>query len=282
MTDYPGEQFPPAVDPDVEPGREPRPGENAEPDYDTEPGPDSHTPWVNPTLQGRPHTDPLLAGFTVYGDPTPEPDPEEDTEQAFEASLEEPERHSFVDDGPDDWSDDTSAAGDEPVPVAPSAGAAGGSTPGSAFPRPAGPTPGQAFPRPAATSATQSYTQQTPAAPAPRPGAYVPGAPAAPRPAAPSYTQQAPAAPTPAPPVPAAPAPSAPRPVVPVPAAPAAVVRAEERGEDEVHPLVEETMERLDGLRDKPVGEHADVYADLHERLQSALVEADADHGDRG
>jgi hypothetical protein len=41
-------------------------------------------------------------------------------------------------------------------------------------------------------------------------------------------------------------------------------------------------MERLDGLRERPVGEHAEVYADLHERLQSALVEADAEHGDRG
>ncbi|GAA2842838.1 hypothetical protein [Kribbella solani] len=48
------------------------------------------------------------------------------------------------------------------------------------------------------------------------------------------------------------------------------------------HPLVEETMGRLDGLRDRAVGEHAEVYADLHERLQSALVEADADQGDRG
>ena len=36
-------------------------------------------------------------------------------------------------------------------------------------------------------------------------------------------------------------------------------------------------MARLDELRDKPVGEHAEVYADLHERLQTALVEADAD-----
>ncbi len=54
-------------------------------------------------------------------------------------------------------------------------------------------------------------------------------------------------------------------------------------GDEEAgHPLVEETMSRLDELRDRPVGEHAEVYADLHERLQSALVEADADHGDRG
>jgi hypothetical protein len=48
------------------------------------------------------------------------------------------------------------------------------------------------------------------------------------------------------------------------------------------HPLVEETMARLDGLRDRPVSEHAEVYADLHERLQTALVEADADQRDRG
>lgn len=47
------------------------------------------------------------------------------------------------------------------------------------------------------------------------------------------------------------------------------------------HPLVEETMARLDELRDKPVSEHGEVYADLHERLQTALVEADAEQGDR-
>jgi hypothetical protein len=46
------------------------------------------------------------------------------------------------------------------------------------------------------------------------------------------------------------------------------------------HPLVEEVMGRLHDLREKPVGEHADVYADLHERLQTALVEADTDQGD--
>ncbi|MGW6199197.1 hypothetical protein ACWF0M_23825 [Kribbella sp. NPDC055110] len=47
------------------------------------------------------------------------------------------------------------------------------------------------------------------------------------------------------------------------------------------HPLVEETMARLDELREKPVSEHGEVYADLHERLQTALVEADAEQGDR-
>jgi hypothetical protein len=46
--------------------------------------------------------------------------------------------------------------------------------------------------------------------------------------------------------------------------------------EEGAHPLVEETMERLGDLRDRPVSEHAEVYADLHERLQAALSEADA------
>ena len=70
-------------------------------------------------------------------------------------------------------------------------------------------------------------------------------------------------------------------PFVPKPGPPTMQEQAEER-EDGVHPLVEETMERLDGLRERPVSEHAEVYADLHERLQTALVEADAEHGDRG
>jgi hypothetical protein len=47
------------------------------------------------------------------------------------------------------------------------------------------------------------------------------------------------------------------------------------------HPLVEETMARLDDLRDRPVADHAEVYADLHERLQTVLVQADAESGDR-
>lgn len=47
------------------------------------------------------------------------------------------------------------------------------------------------------------------------------------------------------------------------------------------HPLVEETMGRLGELRDRPVSEHGEVYADLHERLQTALVEADAEQTDR-
>jgi hypothetical protein len=41
------------------------------------------------------------------------------------------------------------------------------------------------------------------------------------------------------------------------------------------HPLVEKTTERLEDLRDRPVAGHAEVYADLQERLQAALAEAD-------
>lgn len=52
--------------------------------------------------------------------------------------------------------------------------------------------------------------------------------------------------------------------------------------EEHGHPLVEETMSRLDELRDRPVAEHAEVYADLQERLQSALADADrTDASDR-
>ncbi|TDO55984.1 hypothetical protein EV651_1139 [Kribbella sp. VKM Ac-2571] len=56
---------------------------------------------------------------------------------------------------------------------------------------------------------------------------------------------------------------------------------SDESTEEGGHPLVEETMARLDELREKPVSEHGEVYADLHERLQTALVEADAEQGDR-
>jgi hypothetical protein len=62
---------------------------------------------------------------------------------------------------------------------------------------------------------------------------------------------------------------------------PAEFVDEPQARSEDGHPLVEETMDRLDSLRDRPVGDHAEVYADLHERLQSALVEADAEHGDR-
>ena len=195
MTEHPGEQFPPAVDPDVEPGADPRTDEPTEPDYDSEPGPESmnSSGWVNPTLQARSHTDPLLAGFTMYGDPAPADDflAADDSEQAFEASLEE-------------------EPAVKPAPVVPSPSPAVMARPGP----------------PGGSQYQQTQYQSQPE---------------------PQYRQE-----------------------------PERVA-----DDDGVHPLVEETMGRLDELRERPVGEHAEVYADLHERLQSALVEADAEHGDR-
>ncbi|TDU82152.1 hypothetical protein EV138_7039 [Kribbella voronezhensis] len=206
MTDHPGEQFPSEVDPDVEPGYEPEPDESPEPDYDSEPGAQS---TYRPSQHGVPHTDPLLAGFTLYGELPAEPDdtePEEDTEQVFEASLEAEESPA----------EEAAEPEEEPQETV--------------IPRPSVPSPASFQPRP----------------PVPSPASFQP------RPAVPS------------------PASVQPRPPEPV----------EERDEDAPHPLVEETMARLDELRERPVAEHAEVYADLHERLQTALVEADAE--DRG
>lgn len=150
MTDYPGEQFPPAVDPDVEPG------ENTEPDYDSEPGREAAPDYE--TERGR------------------EAEPDYDTEPGT-SQYEQSDQYE------------------------------------------------QSEPGHADRGSTQDDGTQY------EESAQYDGADA-----------------------------------------------VEEQG----HPLVEETMGRLAELRDRPVGEHAEVYADLHERLQTALVEADADSGDRG
>jgi hypothetical protein len=233
VTEHPGEQFPPAVDPDVEPGADPRTDEPSEPDYDSEPEPESmrSSSWVNPTLQARSHTDPLLAGFTMYGDPAPAGDflGADDTEQAFEASLgEEPAAEVVAEPKVEETFEETA-----PEPV-------------EAYEPEAAPAPAVVVPSPSVRvrpgpPAGGSQYQQTQYQP--QQAQY-------------QGQQQAEAQPQQA--------------------------RAEYGVDEEgVHPLVEETMARLDELRERPVGEHAEVYADLHERLQSALVEADADHGDR-
>ncbi|TCM38651.1 hypothetical protein [Kribbella sp. VKM Ac-2568] len=225
MTEHPGEQFPPAVDPDVEPGADPRTDEPTEPDYDSEPGPESmnSSGWVNPTLQARSHTDPLLAGFTMYGDPPPADDflATDDSEQTFEASMEEepaveveqPLEEAEVAPEPVEAAYEPEAPAQvKPAPVVPS------------------PSPSPAvMARPGPPGGSQYQQTQYQSQPEPQ------------------YRQE-----------------------------PERVA-----DDDGVHPLVEETMGRLDELRERPVGEHAEVYADLHERLQSALVEADAEHGDR-
>ncbi|GAA1597190.1 hypothetical protein GCM10009789_58930 [Kribbella sancticallisti] len=308
MTDHPGEQFPPEVDPDVEPGADPRTEDEPEPDYDSEPGPESR--WVNPTLQGRPHTDPLLAGFTVYGDPTPavadDPVESEDTESTFEASLQEEALTPFqaqmqaafgsgsedADEAerPEVFEDaDHGQPFEEATPEVledadhrESFEAASAQVSEDADQR-------QPF---EAEEAEQAETQVAPAAlpvaraPVPTPGQAFPSPASFPKPgpavSAAGHAAAAPAAPAPAAPATAAPA-SGPAVSSPFPAAEAARDGSRyEVDEDGVHPLVDEVMGRLDGLRERPVGEHAEVYADLHERLQSALVEADAEHGGRG
>jgi hypothetical protein len=244
VTDHPGEQFPAEVDPDVEPGYEPRPEEDPEPDYDSEPGAQSS---LRPSQQGIPHSDPLLAGFTMYGELPPEEpaveelveEPavgelvdesvvgEEDTEQAFAASLDMDEPAETVVEQPEELAvDELEQAEPEVEPEE------------TVIPRPVVPSPASFQPRP----------------PTPSPASFQP------RPPAPAPISAA--GPTPA--------------SVPTSAA----VSVGERDDDAPHPLVEETMARLDELREKAVGEHAEVYADLHERLQTALVEADAE--DRG
>jgi hypothetical protein len=161
VTEHPGEQFPPAVDPDVEPGFDPQPDEESPPDYDSEPEPESqHAVTPRPGAWIKPNPGPPTPSFKP-GPPTRYP-----------------------------------------------------------------------VPRPGPGEVVRSSPYQAP----------------------PSGSQEA-------------------------------TGSQEEAGQSEyreegAHPLVEETMSRLDELRDRPVADHAEVYADLHERLQSALVEADAE--DRG
>jgi hypothetical protein len=202
VTEHPGEQFPPDVDPDVEPGLEPHPSEETpeQPDYDTEPAPDFR---YDEESTERPYD---------------EAEPELDAEAAFEASLEEP----VVVEEP--------AAGEHVDPAEVEFG--------PEFAR----APGQEHEHPfAAESAVPEHSDESavpPHQPAQNDGPAVPQS---------------------------------------------SAENDDSAGDEEAgHPLVEETMARLDELRDRPVGEHAEVYADLHERLQNALVEADADHGDRG
>ncbi len=40
-------------------------------------------------------------------------------------------------------------------------------------------------------------------------------------------------------------------------------------------PAVSEVLRRLDGLQDRPVSEHVEVFDDVHRRLQDALATLD-------
>jgi hypothetical protein len=45
-------------------------------------------------------------------------------------------------------------------------------------------------------------------------------------------------------------------------------------------PRVDDAVSRLQELTERPVGEHADVYDDIHRRLRAAMEEADAEPAD--
>jgi len=42
-------------------------------------------------------------------------------------------------------------------------------------------------------------------------------------------------------------------------------------------PRVDEAVDRLRGLADRPVAEHADLFDDVHRRLQDALAKPDGE-----
>lgn len=299
MTEHPGEQFPPDVDPDVEPGFDPYPSEDTPetPDYDAEPAPQNFSHEQPYGGQAADETDGGSAGQSdgeVYGEGgelDAEPafgasadEAEVDAEAAFEASLDEPASAEAQ----SEQAEESAAEHVDPAEV----------EFGPEFAR----APGQEHEHSYAAAAavtehepTEESSPEDPVAEAERepaedavhadvvaeqPGedgvhaevvAEQPAEVAASEDLA-EVTGDAESVADGADYDPA-------DDVVPDEAGAEADYAQTDEG---AHPLVEETMGRLGELRDRPVAEHAEVYADLHERLQSALVEADADSGDRG
>ncbi|TCO12548.1 hypothetical protein EV652_1298 [Kribbella steppae] len=268
MTEHPGEQFPPDVDPDVEPGLDPYPSEEppATPDYDTEPGPQNSSheqeqgerSYDEPAVElthgeagaEQSYVGPAEESFGAeaagqsFGGPAAESFGEEAVGDSYGGGAAESVMDveaASVDESTEAEAEVDSEAAfeaslDESVEADSHEAPAGHVDPaevefGPEFARAPGQEHEHSF---AAESAVAEHAvgEQEPALPEDSAEEVVAGD---------------------------------------------SVV--EEEG---AHPLVEETMGRLDELRDRPVGEHAEVYADLHERLQSALVEADAETGDRG
>ncbi len=252
MTEHPGEQFPPDVDPDVEPGFDPYPSEDTPetPDYDAEPAPQNFT--HNQSYGEETATEPYGAvadelGTEPYGGDVVDAEgaaaeaasgssadeSEVDSEAAFEASLDEPAPAEAE----NEQAEESAGAHVDPAEV----------EFGPEFARP----PGQEHEH--SYAAEPAAAEQEPAEVAGDAESVEDGA---------AYDPA--------------------EGVVPDESAVGEYSAGQEvPEEDRAHPLVEETMGRLGELRDRPVAEHAEVYADLHERLQSALVEADADSGDR-
>jgi hypothetical protein len=263
VTEHPGEQFPPDVDPDVEPGFDPYPSEESPetPDYDTEPAPQDFSYAASPANQPygeQAHGDAYGGGAEresygedASGDSDDGPG-EGDAEAGFTASVDESAESESVEsevDGSEIEAGEAAAVHVDPAEV----------EFGPEFARAPGQEHEHSF---AAESVVAEHVadEQEPAAEAVAEDPVWTSGDAEP---AEAVVTADPAADV-------------------VPDDPAADVVPDEPVEDGAHPLVEETMGRLGELRDRPVGEHAEVYADLHERLQSALVEADADPGDRG
>jgi hypothetical protein len=197
VSEHPGEQFPPAVDPEVEPDYDPQPDEESQPDYDSEPEPESGERLDEESLEDEPRAHAFV--------PRPGPQP------------------SFKPGPPTIYEGGRPGPFQAARPGPPSQGAPGQGAPYRGAP------PGQAA-QPAPPYQDDSASRDDSASQGDSAGSGYQGKP-------------------------------------------------EYEGEG-AHPLVEETMARLDELRERPVAEHAEVYADLHERLQTALVEADAE--DRG
>ena len=304
MTEHPGEQVRPGFDPDVEPGFAPEPSERPEPDYDTEPEPEDTEQTFAASLESAREEAERLAEAEFQAELEAE-EAERRAEAELMAELEAEEAAKSQPAPPPAYSPRPTPPAVEGFQQVSADGTPVAVPARPPVPRPAPPavegfqqvsadgTPVQARPTPPAVPGFQQVSADgTPVAESAQPQAPRSFAP---RPAPPSVAgfQQTRADGSP----------------MPAPEREAAgqsayeEARAASAGEDSsahggssggsgsydseadddgVHPLVEETMARLDGLRELPVGEHAEVYAELHERLQAALVEADAEPGDRG
>ncbi|GAA1552493.1 hypothetical protein GCM10009741_66320 [Kribbella lupini] len=280
--------MPPAFDPDVEPGFAPEPSERPVPDYDTEPEPEDTEQTFAASLESAREEAERLAEAEFQAELEAE-EAERRAEAELMAELEAEEAAKSQPAPPPAYS---------PRPTPPAVeGFQQVSADGTPVAEPARPPVPRPAP-PAVEGFQQVSADGTPVQPRPTPPA-VPGFQQVSADGTPLARPAQPPAPRPAPPavpgfqqVAADGSPVSAQERAPVEhtayeeargdVSPAPVERSYEANDDGVHPLVEETMARLDDLRELPVSEHAEVFAELHERLQAALVEADAEPGDRG
>lgn len=55
----------------------------------------------------------------------------------------------------------------------------------------------------------------------------------------------------------------------------------ERSGDGVTDPAVAAALERLEGLAERPVSQHAEVYEDVHQALQQSLAEAQGERPER-